>query len=145
MRTAAEINANMKQRLRQYFNAETNYFYGNARYAPGEWRRFVANHERNLKKLQAELYRAQAMQHPGRRTRAARKIQSAYRAHRTGSTVAALRAKLANLRHARDTGNRGNMANIYRSMNNVWSRGGGMNGANLMNNAQNIMFRAGLI
>jgi hypothetical protein len=56
-----------------------------------------------------------------------------------------LRKKLDNLRHARDTGNRGNMVNIYNSMGNVWTRGGGMNGANVMNNAQKIMFRARLI
>jgi len=56
-----------------------------------------------------------------------------------------LRAKLENLRHARNTGNRGNMVSIYSSMNNVWSSGGGINGANVMDNAQKIMFRAGLI
>lgn len=60
-------------------------------------------------------------------------------------TIEVLRAKLENLRHARDTGNRGNMVNIYNSMGNVWARGGGMKGANLMNNAQKIMWRARLI
>jgi len=60
-------------------------------------------------------------------------------------TIGVLRKKLDNLRHARDTGNRGNMVNIYNSMGNVWTRGGGMNGANVMNNAQKIMFRARLI
>lgn len=60
-------------------------------------------------------------------------------------TIGVLRKKLENLRHARDTGNRGNMVNIYNSMGNAWTRGGGMNGANLMNNAQRIMWRARLI
>lgn len=56
-----------------------------------------------------------------------------------------LRAKLANLRHARATGNRGNMVNIYNSMTNAWERAGGIHGANVMNNAQKIMWRSHLI
>ena len=56
-----------------------------------------------------------------------------------------LRAKLNNLRHARNTGNRGNMVNIYNSMGRNWEGAGGIHGANVMNNAQKIMFRAGLI
>lgn len=145
MRTVNQIRANINRASQAYVNAETNHFFGNTRYAPGEWSRFVASHQRNMKKLQAELYRAQAMQHPGRRARAVRKIQTAYRAHKARGTVPTLRAKLENLRRARDTGNRGNMVNIYNSMGNVWTRGGGINGANVMNNAQMIMFRAGLI
>jgi hypothetical protein len=53
-----------------------------------------------------------------------------------------LRAKLNNLR--RQT-NRGAMVNIYNSMYNKWTEAGGMTGANVLNNAQKIMFRAGLI
>lgn len=56
-----------------------------------------------------------------------------------------LRTKLENLRHARNTGNRGNMVNIYNSMSRKWEGSGGIHGANVMNNAQKIMFRAGLI
>lgn len=56
-----------------------------------------------------------------------------------------LRAKLNNLRHAHNTGNRGNMVNIYKSMGRNWEGAGGIHGANVMNNAQKIMFRAGLI
>ena len=53
-----------------------------------------------------------------------------------------LRTKLNNLR--RQT-NRGAMVNIYNSMYNKWMEGGGMNGATLMNNAQMLMHRRGLI
>jgi hypothetical protein len=53
-----------------------------------------------------------------------------------------LRSKLNNLR--RQT-NRGAMVNIYNSMYNKWMEGGGIHGANVLNNAQKIMFRAGLI
>ena len=56
-----------------------------------------------------------------------------------------LRQQLARLRTARDSGNRGNMVNIYNSMGNNWMNAGGIHGANVMNNAQKIMFRAGLI
>jgi hypothetical protein len=56
-----------------------------------------------------------------------------------------LRAKLVKLRHANNTGNRGNMMNIYNSMGRNWEGAGGIHGANVMNNAQKIMFRAGLI
>lgn len=60
-------------------------------------------------------------------------------------TVSVLRSKLEKLRHARNTGNRGNMVNIYNSMLNARARGGGRHGANVMNNAQLIMWRAHLI
>jgi hypothetical protein len=53
-----------------------------------------------------------------------------------------LKAKLANLR--RQT-NRGAMVNIYNGMYNKWMNGGGVHGANIMNNAQRIMSRARLI
>jgi hypothetical protein len=56
-----------------------------------------------------------------------------------------LRQQLARLRTARDSGNRGNMVNIYNSMGTNWMNAGGIHGANVMNNAQKIMFRAGLI
>ena len=38
-----------------YVNAETNLFYGNARYAPGEWQRFVNGYQRNRNSLFKEL------------------------------------------------------------------------------------------
>jgi hypothetical protein len=53
-----------------------------------------------------------------------------------------LKTKLNNLR--RQT-NRGAMVNIYNSMGRNWAKAGGIVGANVMNNAQKIMFRAGLI
>jgi len=53
-----------------------------------------------------------------------------------------LKTKLNNLR--RQT-NRGAMVNIYNSMERKWKKAGGVYGANVMNNAQKIMFRAGLI
>jgi hypothetical protein len=56
-----------------------------------------------------------------------------------------LRQQLARLRNARDSGNRGNMVNIYNSMGRNWEEAGGIHGANVMNNAQKIMFRARLI
>ena len=56
-----------------------------------------------------------------------------------------LRQQLARLRVARDSGNRGNMVNIYNSMGRNWEEAGGIHGANVMNNAQKIMFRARLI
>ncbi len=59
--------------------------------------------------------------------------------------TATLRAKLANLRAAQNSGNRGNMVNIYNSMGRAWEAAGGIHGANVMNNAQRVMFRAGLI
>jgi hypothetical protein len=60
-------------------------------------------------------------------------------------TMGMLRTKLENLRAARNADNRGKMVNIYSNMGNVWSRGGGIHGANVMNSAQKIMHRAGLI
>ena len=56
--------------------------------------------------------------------------------------MSTLRSKLNNLR--RQT-NRGAMVNIYNSMYNKWMEGGGMNGANIVNNAQMLMHRRGLI
>lgn len=56
--------------------------------------------------------------------------------------IGTLRTKLNNLR---SQDNRGAMVNIYNSMYNKWMEGGGVNGSNVMNNAQKIMFRAGLI
>lgn len=56
-----------------------------------------------------------------------------------------LRAKLENLRAARNSGNRGNMVNIYNGMGRAWNASGGTHGANVMNNAQRIMSRSGLI
>lgn len=56
-----------------------------------------------------------------------------------------LRAKLENLRAARNSGNRGNMVNIYNGMGRAWTAGGGIHGASVMNNAQRIMSRSGLI
>jgi hypothetical protein len=56
-----------------------------------------------------------------------------------------LRQQLARLRVARDSGNRGNMVNIYNSMGRNWEEAGGIHGANIMNNAQKIMFRSRLI
>ena len=56
--------------------------------------------------------------------------------------MSTLRTKLNNLR--RQT-NRGAMVNIYNSMYNKWMEAGGAHGANVLNNAQKIMFRAGLI
>jgi hypothetical protein len=53
-----------------------------------------------------------------------------------------LRTKLNNLR--RQT-NRGAMVNIYNSMYNKWMEGGGGNGANILNSAQLLMHRRGLI
>lgn len=53
-----------------------------------------------------------------------------------------LKSKLNNLR--RQT-NRGAMVNIYNSMERKWKKAGGVHGANVMNNAQKIMLRAGLI
>jgi hypothetical protein len=56
-----------------------------------------------------------------------------------------LRRQLTRLRNARDSGNRGNMMNIYSNMENNWKRAGGIRGANVMNTAQVIMFRAKLL
>lgn len=57
-----------------------------------------------------------------------------------------LRAQLKKLRTARDAGNRGNMVNIYSSMGNKWtSVPNGRAAAAVMNNAQKIMFNAGLL
>lgn len=60
------------------------------------------------------------------------------REHITG----VLRTKLNNLR--RQT-NRGAMVNIYNSMYNKWMEAGGVNGANVVNNAQKLMHRRGLV
>ena len=111
---------------------------------------------------------------PRRRTRAAKVIQKAFkniyyspnnngtglrgRGYRTAmarvrgnnaSTMGSrehityiLKTKLNNLRHQK---NRGAMVNIYNGMYKKWTAAGGIYGANVMNNAQKIMFRAGLI
>ena len=114
---------------------------------PANYKNVYRNQIRAIKQELARRWRAAAMakNEPRRQARAAKVIQSAYRKYKTGGTATTLRAKLEKLRHARNTGNRGNMVNIYNSMGNAWARGGGMNGANVMNNAQKIMFRAGLI
>jgi len=145
MRNSSTIKANINKLMKELVNAETNYFFGNTRYAPGGWTRFKAQVNANMKKLQTELYRAQARQHPARRARAATVIQTRFRAHRA-KPMNNLRAQLNNLRAARDSGNRGNMVNIYNSMGSKWtSVPNGRAAASVMNNAQKIMFRAGLI
>ena len=54
-----------------------------------------------------------------------------------------LKAKFENLKTQR---NRGAMVNLYNSMSRNWRASGrGLNGANIMNRAQKIMHRAGLI
>lgn len=149
--------------------------FGNSHYAPptrNQWarhERYKAMLERRLMALQA----AQRNQ-PRRPARAARVIQrkfkqAFYTPNNNGTglrgrgyrmTMARMRGnnatkvgarerlmgtlstKLNNLR--RQT-NRGAMVNIYNSMYNKWMAGGGANGANLMNNAQMIMHRRGLI
>lgn len=77
----------------------------------------------------------------GRRTIAAAMQRAA-----TGNSITnTLREHLTRLRRARDGGNHANMRRIYNAMNRNWLAAGGMNGANVMNNAQRIMFRAKLI
>lgn len=59
--------------------------------------------------------------------------------------TASLRQQLNRLRAAHAAGNRGNMVNIYYNMGRNWEKAGRTAGANVMNNAQMIMFRARLI
>lgn len=72
------------------------------------------------------------------RRRGGNAAQVGPREHITGL----LRAKLNNLR--RQT-NRGAMVNIYNGMYNKWMNAGGIHGANILNNAQLLMHRRGLI
>jgi hypothetical protein len=148
---------------------------GNSRYAPptrNEWaehERYKAMLGRRLLALQAAQ-----RNRPRRPARAARLIQKKFknvfytpnnngngirgRGYRMTMTRARgnnasqvgprehitrlLRSKLDNLR--RQT-NRGAMVNIYNGMHNKWLEAGGINGANVMNTAQLLMHRRGLI
>ena len=58
LRNPRQIMTAINTLNRAYANAETNMFYGNARYAPGEWQRFVTGYERNRNRLFKELTRS---------------------------------------------------------------------------------------
>lgn len=91
------------------------------------------------RRAKARLYAPEGVL--GRRTIAAAMQRAA-----TGNSITnTLREHLTKLRRARDSGNNANMRRIYNAMNRNWLAAGGMNGANVMNNAQQIMFRSGLI
>lgn len=114
---------------------------------PASYANFHRNQIRAIESELAKRWRAQAVarNEPRRRNHAARVIQERFRARRQ-APLNNLRTQLNKLRTARDTGNRGNMVNIYYSMGNKWtSVPNGRAAAAVMNNAQRIMSRAGLI
>ena len=148
---------------------------GNRYYAPptrNQWARLDRQRERLMRRLWA--IQASQRNRPRRPVRAARVIQKVFknmyyapnnngsglrgRGYRTamarvrGNNASQvgprehithiLKTKLNNLRHQK---NRGAMVNIYNGMYKKWTAAGGIYGANVMNNAQKIMFRAGLI
>lgn len=85
----------------------------------------------------------------GLRGRGYRKTMASLRGNNSASRMSpresltvVLKSKLNNLR--RQT-NRGAMVNIYNGMYNKWMAAGGMNGTNILKNAQMIMHRRGLI
>lgn len=57
LRNPRQIQANINALDARYVNAETNFFFSNTRYAPGEWQRFVKSYEAERNKLQKELVR----------------------------------------------------------------------------------------
>jgi hypothetical protein len=58
LRNPRQIQANINALDARYVNAETNYFFGNSRYAPGEWQRYVKGYEAAKNQLQKELVRS---------------------------------------------------------------------------------------
>ena len=172
LKTAADVNREL--RMLDNWEDEALGF-GNSRYAPPTRKQLENVRRRRVRLMHRLLaIQAAQRNRPRRPARAARVIQKKFKqvlytpnnngnglrgrgyrmamARRRGTNPAnvgprerltrTLKAKLANLR--RQT-NRGAMVNIYNGMYNKWMNGGGVHGANIMNNAQRIMSRARLI
>lgn len=127
---------------------------------PRNYRNFYNAQISAIKSELARRFRIQAMtrNEPRRRVRAAKVIQRAFKnmyyrksiasargraASPSTRALISLKAKLANLKKMT---NRGAMVNVYNSMGTNWAAtGSSLNGATVMNNAQKIMYKAGLI
>jgi hypothetical protein len=136
--------------------------FGNRHYAPTtreQWNKLMRRRlqleaiQRNIPRRPArsarviqrkfkKIYYAPVNNGVGIHGRGYRKVIKRLRGASPQNITRVLRSKLSNLQKQ---SNNGVKRNIYNSMHKKWIEAGGVNGANIMNNAQKIMFKAGLI
>lgn len=168
LRNPRQIQANINALDARYVNAETNFFFGNTRYAPGEWQRYVKGYEAAKNQLQKELVRSlkapraakiiqrkfkqmyyepknrsPGLQSPIRGRGYRRAAASVARRNMSPKTRAEanLKDQLARMLSAyRAKRNRGTLRNMFNTMQNTWRNTGySKKGKNYINAAQTIM------